>query len=611
MAALLRPLATGSWKSSTRFSYLVFAAFGILLFLGSSLYLFPTGYERRPVDWGVIHEAPGAHPIDYLIVDANDQWLRILAQESHDVKNASSRYRQRRGRHPPPGFDKWFEFARSKDAIMVEDFFDQIYDDLSPYWGMSPEELRRQASGQTPRIVVRNNNATNVGQAGPAHWMEAWLEMVSGIQEYLPDLDMPVNGMDESRIITPWETIAEYTLQERSKRRLVNATEIVSEYMTLPDPKVVKPELFEPIMGNPGVWNMVRASCPPDSPSRNSNMPTMDFANPPAAFNNYLNISEDGYVKNWTLSKDPCVRPELQSLHGTFIEPITVRSSTKLFPLFGGSKLPVNNEILIPPAMYWADDPLYSGGEDHGGSWSDKKDVFFWRGLASGGRNREETWTGFQRHRFVSMINGTQVGLAQSNDSHFVNFRLPDYDYYQLASGRAGKLPEFLDNHTDVGFTGLACFPNTHEPFCDYTDPYFSLKPKTPMKEMYANKYLPDIDGNSFSGRYRAFLLSTSLPIKATIYNEWHDSRLIPWAHFVPMDSTFMDIYGLMEYFLGFEGDPGHDSIAKKIAMDGKSWAERVLRREDMQIYVYRLLLEYARICDDRRDVLGYVDDLR
>jgi hypothetical protein len=31
-----------------------------------------------------------------------------------------------------------------------------------------------------------------------------------------------------------------------------------------------------------------------------------------------------------------------------------------------------------------------------------------------------------------------------------------------------------------------------------------------------------------------------------------------------------------------------------------------VLRREDMQIYVMRLLLEYARLCDDDRDVLGW-----
>lgn len=30
-----------------------------------------------------------------------------------------------------------------------------------------------------------------------------------------------------------------------------------------------------------------------------------------------------------------------------------------------------------------------------------------------------------------------------------------------------------------------------------------------------------------------------------------------------------------------------------------------------MRIYVYRLLLEYARVVDDRRDRLGWVGDLK
>jgi hypothetical protein len=35
------------------------------------------------------------------------------------------------------------------------------------------------------------------------------------------------------------------------------------------------------------------------------------------------------------------------------------------------------------------------------------------------------------------------------------------------------------------------------------------------------------------------------------------------------------------------------------------------LRREDMLIYMYRLLLEYARLMDDKRDRLGWVEDLK
>ena len=77
------------------------------------------------------------------------------------------------------------------------------------------------------------------------------------------------------------------------------------------------------------------------------------------------------------------------------------------------------------------------------------------------------------------------------------------------------------------------------------------------------------------------------------------------------MDNTFMDWWGLMQYFLGYKEEvKGHDDIAKRIAESGSQWADKVLRKEDMQIYLYRLILELARISDDRRDQMGYVADL-
>lgn len=36
--------------------------------------------------------------------------------------------------------------------------------------------------------------------------------------------------------------------------------------------------------------------------------------------------------------------------------------------------------------------------------------------------------------------------------------------------------------------------------------------------------------------------------------------------------------------------------------MAGKKWARKVPRKEDMLVYMLRLLLEYARICNDERE---------
>ncbi|OJJ04003.1 hypothetical protein ASPVEDRAFT_43451 [Aspergillus versicolor CBS 583.65] len=557
---------------------------------------------------------PMKHRIDWLIHDAEREWERLLLQRSHRLEDAARQYRKRRNRHPPPGFDTWFAFAQEKNATIIEDLFDQIYIDISPYWALRPQEMRRRAAGWDPRIVLRNHTLTGVGSTGPG-WMDGWSDLISTIAQFLPDMDIPLNGMDEPRLIIPWENLTESIAQDRANQLFIPSEAAVDEYMTLPpfDPENPPENAMPPFIGaDHAFWEIMRHACPPESPGRTSNIAKLDFEHPPAEFYHYRNFSSTGYVEDFERSKDPCWRAELQALHGSFIEPLSISTSHELVPLFGGSKLTVNNEILIPPVMYWADNPLFSGGADHGGPWAEKQDGVVWRGIASGGRNRPDTWTGYQRHRLLSMLNGTQVAQTDGSSSHGVNFRQPNYEYYDVWAGLDNNLPQWLDEHADTGFLDLVCSPDYPgaAPHCPYTDPYYTLVAGIPMNEMFNYKYLPDVDGNSFSGRYRGFLLSTSLPIKATVYKEWHDTRLIPWAHFVPMDSLYMDLYGILSYFIGYGEHAGHDAQAEKIAMNGKRWAEEVLRPEDMQVYMLRLLLEYARLSDDRRDKLAYVGDM-
>jgi len=52
-----------------------------------------------------------------------------------------------------------------------------------------------------------------------------------------------------------------------------------------------------------------------------------------------------------------------------------------------------------------------------------------------------------------------------------------------------------------------------------------------------------------------------------------------------------------------------HDFEGRKLGRQGREWAAKVLRREDLEIYTFRLLIEYARIIDDNRDRIGYTAD--
>lgn len=335
-----------------------------------------------------------------------------------------------------------------------------------------------------------------------------------------------------------------------------------------------------------------------------------------------------GFVSNYTLSTSICHQPDLQGLNGIFIEPNTVSATKTLFPMFGGSKLSVNNEILLPAPMYWSEEDRFTAGGDTGVAWDKKTEGVVWRGVATGGRNKADNWRAFQRHRFVAMNNATKIERAEDWTELPPNFELPSPSYDLAAQRRLvqqglprTRLGEWVGRWADVAFVDLMCVEEEPGGQCYYTSPHFSVQEGIRLADQFNWKYLPDIDGNSFSGRYLGFLRSTSLPVKATVYKEWHDSRLVAWKHFVPMDNRYGDWWGIMEYFLGYDGGPGddetsntkrksHDEEAARIARDGKDWAERVLRKEDMQIYVLRLLLEYARVSDPRREKMGWVDDL-
>jgi hypothetical protein len=125
----------------------------------------------------------------------------------------------------------------------------------------------------------------------------------------------------------------------------------------------------------------------------------------------------------------------------------------------------------------------------------------------------------------------------------------------------------------------------------------------TTLEQLLKYKLLADIDGGSSSSRFHDILHSTSAPAKATIYTEWHESRLLPWLHYIPMNPSFIDVYGILDYFFGdckaFRAKDrnmaiygAHEEAARKIAVEGKNWADKVLRAEDMQVYTLRLLLE-------------------
>lgn len=188
-----------------------------------------TGFGVPGIGGGV--KAP--HPIDQLLYDAQTDFNDLLAKESKTLAEAAHAYRKRRGRHPPPGFDKWYEFAKQNDAIVVEDFFDQVYHDIEPFWGIPTGVIRKEAYSFEMSIHIREGKAKSTSDW---FWTLIWLDMIKSIEHLLPDMDMPLNAMDEPRLVVPWEDINKYMNKASQTRIFHKPADVVSEFQHLPKP---------------------------------------------------------------------------------------------------------------------------------------------------------------------------------------------------------------------------------------------------------------------------------------------------------------------------------------------------------------------------------------
>ncbi|KAJ5531818.1 hypothetical protein N7527_005211 [Penicillium freii] len=112
------------------------------------------------------------------------------------------------------------------------------------------------------------------------------------------------------------------------------------------------------------------------------------------------------------------------------------------------------------------------------------------------------------------------------------------------------------------------------------------------------------MDGHAYSGRFYAFMRSKSVPLKLTFFREWHENVLIPWVHYVPLNKDTDEIAEIVRFF---EQDSAGQEIARTICEEGQSWVAKTLRNDDMDVYMFRLMLEYARVQDDRRENLGFI----
>ncbi|GAA6024910.1 hypothetical protein JCM11491_005521 [Sporobolomyces phaffii] len=518
------------------------------------------------------------HPIHLLIKQAKEEWSAKLKKQSKTLPQAIDEYEARYGRRPPRGFDEWYYHALANDFVL-RDEFDIVDRFVTPFLAVSPQEIKNRheqmqtdesfwLQDKTFTIELKDRGASNQVR-GPMNSTnprpQQMLKLLEKISHNLPNMNITFTGHDQPWIVLSGEARANHVAAARAGK-VLSTSEAAETY-------------------NDWTLDGWANACPIGTPLRNVDRVDLRLEEK-RIWSDKDERGEHGLIVNHTETMDLCTNPEGQLIHG-FTSWVGPRPGL-LYPIFSSTVTSLHSDWLIPPV----DQYDYRLGEDP--EWEDKLyDKVVWRGSTTGADlNIEHHRRWSQRVRLCR--------LPFESGSRTLPYAPSD------APNSLGPLSSFTarsqaiaQTYFDFAFTGSGptqC--DQDEQVCEEFGKQFVWDPDFMEPETQNEyKYVIDVDGNGWSGRFHRLMSSNSLVLKSTIFPEWYSDMVQPWLHYVPISTDYKDLWTVMAFFKGDEkGNGNHDSLAKEIASSGKDWTLKHWRWVDMEIYMWRVLLEYARI---------------
>ena len=525
---------------------------------------------------------PSVHPIQHLATEGDAKFHQILSRQSQTLDEACAEYQRRYKRQPPPNFDKWFQTAKDSGFLLIDEF-DTMMVALEPLWGMSPADIRGRVeyalnAGHMSMIrFAITDHQFSFSMENFAAWMAGeiygWFDQE--VLNTLPDMVFAVNTRDEPKVVVPHDILS-------------NALNNQQDVPGIDHDMSQRVEFME--VGKQNAWDAMSISCPVGSPARGFGHP----ASPP------VTLSDFGFLSNVTMSKDVCQFPGLRDLHAMLLSPESLSMTHSLVPVFSQAKISTFQDLLYPSPWYAAKYDMLEYQEDEDRDWDEKENVVYWTGTNTGGHSTMENWRLFQRQRLT---------LMATDHSRPITLLKRDLEPH------GGKnAPHQAQNWQPVNSTiqeishafrmRISAVIQCEQDACDDQQSVLGVGPelKDDINASYETRYNLDVDGNGFSGRFYRLLRSKSAVLKQTLYKEWHDDWLIPWVHYIPVN---MDLGDLPEIIRYLTQEPEGQALGKKVAEASREWAGRVLRKQDMVLVFWRLLLEYGRILNDNREMMN------
>ncbi len=559
------------------------------------------------------------HPIKLLVEEANEKF-QAMRQQSNTFEKAITEYKRRYDRGPPPGFDHWYDATVKSNATVINNF-DTIMATLEPFWGLSAQEMRarvkdlqKASEWKMVSMSIKNQTfcASNTQDVSGAHKYNAIKDWVPPYLQYIPDMELLFSSIDEARVVVPRDEL-DNTMKRYPRRPTSHDS----------DSKAQRVPIYFENLSFQRTWMTTTLSCPADSPSRPGIIP--------------IEHHRLRFIRNITLAKDSCEHPSAAQLHSGFGPKATIRLLETLHPIFSRSKMSTYQDLLFPASDYAPSVHYKAFDPSKDIPWEDKSNTLYWAGATTGAEARKDNGRrNWQRERFVTDMNDKNRTILLLGQEQGPQSRWEVYEDEM----------DSLSHMIDLSITGtIHCDQET----CDVMKKELHFrKEKEPAEAVYEHRFVMDIDGNAFTERFYRLLMSKSklrnfLPdtppcilfipprhrhhkallrfsqmvsanmlttpcpklgtvFKMTMFQEWHDDRLIPCVHYVPITLKMTKLPETLRFLA--ETVKGQ-VVAKNIAEQGSKWALKVLRQEDLGLAVFRTLLEYGRLYGEERDRTG------
>lgn len=525
------------------------------------------------------------HPVARLVYNAQRSFNATRDAQSQSLDKAVFEYRRRYRLPPPPYFDKWYDFATARNAVMVDEY-DNIYHAMLPFWGLRPSTIRARA-----REDLGHPNAqmeVTIHQGLPIHknggqgnfQAHGTIQSLRKFSEWLPDMNLGFNSHDEPRVVVPHEDLNRLVLEGRRAHARLNDKDVILKD-TFTQQKL---EDTTPVLSNRFIdierqetWLYSRLSCPPDSPVKTLDGEAEDSTTSWA-------IGPLGFIYNQTAASDMCLSPSLRHRLGVYEHPNAFKITNELTPMFSMSRPSSFHDIVIPSPYYY--DSVTDFDNETAVPWEKKIHQLYWRGRTTGGHSRGGSWKNLIRQRVIGNLTrpqSAQFFMEPQENSRCISGRDDGWTTREITHS---EIKDYINTH----FTTIQ---DCDDDCADESEFFNDLAHPDPQEEAWRYRYLLDMDGHAYSGRFYAFLRSQSVPFKLTLFREWHENVLFPWVHYVPINKDANEIPELIRFF---ERDSLGGDIARNIGVGGQEWARKTLRKEDMDIYLFRLLLEWVNL---------------